>query len=86
MKIRFITSYVPNSKFKLHRMRKFWRTYELQYMHCFFRAKTVCATTGITVGDICDIYMCKIQTLILCGFRVVYGVIWTNYALSFKQV
>ena len=31
---------MPNSKFKLHRTRKFYRTYELQYTHCFFWAKT----------------------------------------------
>ena len=31
MKMHFITPYVPNSKFKLHRMCKFCRTYELQY-------------------------------------------------------
>ena len=40
MKIHFVASYVPNSKFKLHRTRKFCRTYGLQYTHCFFRAKT----------------------------------------------
>ena len=40
MKIHFITSYVPNSKFKLHRTRKFCHMYELQYTHCFFRATT----------------------------------------------
>ena len=40
MKIHFITSYVPNSKYKLHRTRKFCRTYELQYTHCFLWAKT----------------------------------------------
>ena len=40
MKIHFITSYVPKSKFKLHRTYKFCRTYELQYAHCFFGAKT----------------------------------------------
>ena len=37
--LTFATSYVPNSKFKLHRMRKFCLTYELQYTHCFFRVK-----------------------------------------------
>ena len=40
MKMHFITSYCPNSKSKLHRTRKFCRTYELQCTHCFFRAKT----------------------------------------------
>ena len=40
VKIHFITSYVPNSKFKLHRTHKFCRTYELQYTHCFFWEKT----------------------------------------------
>ena len=40
MNIYFITSRVPNSKFKLHRMRKLCGTYELLYMHCYFRATT----------------------------------------------
>ena len=40
MKIHFITSTVPNSKFKLHRTRKFCRTYELLLTHCFLWAKT----------------------------------------------
>ena len=40
MKIHFITSYVTNSKFKLHRTHKFCRTYELRYTHCFLWAKT----------------------------------------------
>ena len=40
MKIHFTTSYVPNSKFKLYDTPKFWRTYKLKYMHCFFWAKT----------------------------------------------
>ena len=40
MKIHFRTSYVRNSKFKLHRMRKFCRTYELQYTHCNLGVKT----------------------------------------------
>ena len=39
MKMHFITPYVPNSKYKLHRTRKFCRTYELQYTHCFFPGK-----------------------------------------------
>ena len=34
---------MPNSKFKLHRTRKFCRTYELQYTH-FFSGQTVSAT------------------------------------------
>ena len=36
----FYTLYVPNSNFKLNQTRKFCRTYELQYTHYFFRAKT----------------------------------------------
>ena len=40
MKIHFITSYMPNSKFKLHCMHKFCRMYKLQYTHCFSKAKT----------------------------------------------
>ena len=35
IKIRFIKSYVPNSKFKLHRTSKFCSTYELQYTQFF---------------------------------------------------
>ena len=31
-----MTSYVPNSKFKLHHICKFCHTYELQYTNCFF--------------------------------------------------
>ena len=38
-KIHFITSYVLNSKSKVHRTRKFCRTYELHYTHCFFPGK-----------------------------------------------
>ena len=44
MKIHLITSYVSNSKFKLHRTGEFCRTYELQCTHCFFRAKTAKVT------------------------------------------
>ena len=40
MKIHFITSYGPSSKFKLHSTHKFCRMYKLQYTHCFFRVKT----------------------------------------------
>ena len=39
-KIHFTTSYVPNSKFKLHRTCKFCHTYKLQHTHYFFQAKT----------------------------------------------
>ena len=39
MEINFITSHVPNSKFKLHGTCKFSRIYELQYTQCFFWAK-----------------------------------------------
>ena len=39
LKIYFITSYFLNSKFKLHRMDKFFCTYKLQYTHCFFPGK-----------------------------------------------
>ena len=39
MKILFITSYMPNSKFKLHRIHKSCCTYELQYTHFFFSGK-----------------------------------------------
>ena len=35
MKIHFITSYVPNSKFKLHRTCKFCFIYELRYTQFF---------------------------------------------------
>ena len=37
--LRFIAFYLANSKFKLYCMSKFFHTYELQYMHCFLRAK-----------------------------------------------
>ena len=37
--LHFITSYVPNSKFKPHHTGKVYHTYELQYMHCFLGAK-----------------------------------------------
>ena len=49
MKIHFITSYVPKSKFKLHHTRKICCPYELQYTHSFFRAKT---TQGSVLGPI----------------------------------
>ena len=37
--LHFITSCVPNSKFKPHHTGKVYHTYELQYMHCFLGAK-----------------------------------------------
>ena len=47
MKIHFITSYVPNSKFNLHRTCKFFHTYKLQYTHCFFQAKTANSASNL---------------------------------------
>ena len=51
MKIHFKTSYLPNSKSNLHRTHKFYRTYELQYTHCFFQAKTVITTTLCSIAN-----------------------------------
>ena len=44
MKTHFITSYVPNSKSKLHRTRTFCSMYELQYTRFFFEQKLLYAT------------------------------------------